>query len=257
VPYIKSIQKPNDSMIHNLDQNMTDVISNSKMSDDTKMKVYHQNLNRFLLKYDPDTYGVTPTLAKLAQIVIDFIDKKKDTITPNIKQAFQDLTSIKEESKINLKNFLDDENEENKVNLKSFDENEKSSDDDLDETYNKSMHLNLSNTSNKHDLTGYETFSTPSKIAYLNGDKHMSPIKKVKFSPITETRLDNYEKNIAPSKNTRLQKKPTHEEGLDSKRPIKITKSSKISSDKTKIIKTPKSIEQQKGNGLWLTKKFF
>ena len=67
VPYVNTIEKPKEIFVENADKNMTDVITEMNISDDLKMKIYHQNLSKFLLKYDPETYGVTPGLVKLAQ----------------------------------------------------------------------------------------------------------------------------------------------------------------------------------------------
>ena len=78
VPFVSPIEKPFENFIENADKKMSGAITDTKMSDDLKMKIYHQNLNKFLLKYDPNTYGVTPMLAKLAQSVTDFIDQNKE-----------------------------------------------------------------------------------------------------------------------------------------------------------------------------------
>ncbi len=78
VPFVNKIEKPAESFVENADKNMSEIIKNPEIADDIKMKLYHQNLNKFLLKYDPETYGVTPTLAKLAQNVTDFLERKND-----------------------------------------------------------------------------------------------------------------------------------------------------------------------------------
>ena len=90
VPFLNPIEKPTENFIENADKNMTDVITDMKMSDDLKMKIYHQNLSKFLLKYDPETYGVTPALVKLAQTVMEFVSNKS-------KEPSQIETSIKNE----------------------------------------------------------------------------------------------------------------------------------------------------------------
>ena len=98
VPFVNNIEKPSESFVENADKNMSDIIKNPEIADDIKMKLYHQNLNKFLLKYDPETYGVTPTLAKLAQNVTDFLERKNDLreeniLTPKVevKQEIDDL----------------------------------------------------------------------------------------------------------------------------------------------------------------------
>ena len=76
VPFVKSIESPNESMVNNLDQNMSEIIEDKDLTDDNRMKLYYNTLNKFLLKYDPETHGVSPSLTKLAKIVEDFIEKK-------------------------------------------------------------------------------------------------------------------------------------------------------------------------------------
>ena len=63
----------------------------NNIPDDLKMKIYHQH--QFLLKYDPNTYGVTPMLAKLAQTLNEFINKNErheELIEAQIKQEIPD-----------------------------------------------------------------------------------------------------------------------------------------------------------------------
>jgi hypothetical protein len=102
VPYVNKIEKPTESFIENADKSMSDIIMNPEIADDLKMKLYHQNLNKFLLKYDPETYEVTPTLAKLAQNVTEFLERKND---------FNPIKIIEEKiliPKIEVKDELDD-----------------------------------------------------------------------------------------------------------------------------------------------------
>jgi hypothetical protein len=68
VPFVKTIESPNESMVNNLDQNMSEIIEDKDLTDDDRMKLYYNNLNKFLLKYDPETHGIPPSLTKLAKI---------------------------------------------------------------------------------------------------------------------------------------------------------------------------------------------
>jgi len=105
VPYVNSIEKPNDSFIENADKNMTEIIKDPKIPDDLKMKLYHQNLNKFLMKYDPETYGITPTLTMLAKTVTDFIEKNKEMKNSETKEnipSFKKETPKKEFNATNL-----------------------------------------------------------------------------------------------------------------------------------------------------------
>ncbi len=77
VPFVNSME-PQETYIQDQDKNMSKVISNTNLSPDTKMKLYSQSLNRFLLKYDPNSVGMAPTLTKLAKIVTDYLENKQD-----------------------------------------------------------------------------------------------------------------------------------------------------------------------------------
>ena len=88
VPYLNRIEKNDESSIADADSKMTEIINDPNTSDDLKIKIYHQNLNKFLLKYNPDTYGVTPAISKLVQAVTDFVEKNRESkeIVNKIKQ---------------------------------------------------------------------------------------------------------------------------------------------------------------------------
>ena len=89
VPYVQNLEKPSESYLENLNKNMTDIIQDKKLPADEKIKFYSKNLNNFLLKYDPDSFGVAPTLTKLAEIVTRFIENNNN---PNVVE--QDLTNL-------------------------------------------------------------------------------------------------------------------------------------------------------------------
>ena len=72
-----------------ISENMSDIINDHHLSDENKMKLYHQNLNKLLIKYDPETYGVTPTIAKLAKLVLDFINRENDNNNDIEKSFFE------------------------------------------------------------------------------------------------------------------------------------------------------------------------
>jgi hypothetical protein len=95
VPFVNSMEKPQDTYIQNQDKNMSNVITNTNLSPDTKIKLYSQSLNRFLLKYDPNSIGMTPTLTKLAKIVTEYLENKQDPkiIDNDLKNVIPDDSS--------------------------------------------------------------------------------------------------------------------------------------------------------------------
>ena len=232
VPYVNKIEKPSDSFIENADKGMSDIIENSEIADDLKMKLYHQNLNKFLLKYDPETYGVTPVLAKLAQNVTNFLERntsesnlatKKETIDPP-------ANSFKKENN----DFVDD---------MSFYPNDKNYDTNTD-------YYRLFN----------ETPSTINKTLF--NDKVSPEIKKTETQEQTNNLIDFYEQNTNPAANTRSKSEATHSSGrFGDKTPIKILPPVKITYPNQGVQHSHKNKSSQKGNGResfpkWATKKF-
>ena len=201
VPYVNSIEKPNDSFIENADRNMSDIIKDSKMPDDLKMQLYHQNLNKFLLKYDPESYGVTPTLVKLAKTVSDFIEHKNVSHVeePSIKNEKIFEPSIKNEQ------FLDKPFKfESFTPAKTpFDENRYPSD------YNYHEPSYYETNKDLYKLTGDDSINAT--VNYSNQDSlgHLDETVKT----LNNTLIKNYEANTNPAANTRQNSRATHEQG--------------------------------------------
>ncbi len=232
VPYVNKIEKPSDSFIENADKSMSDIIENSEMADDLKMKLYHKNLNKFLLKYDPETYGVTPVLAKLAQNVTNFLERKTSESNLAIKKEMIDppANSFKKENN----DFVDD---------MSFYPNDKNYDTNTD-------YYRLFN----------ETPSTINKTLF--NDKVSPEIKKTETQEQTNNLIDLYEQNTNPAASTRSKSEATHSSGrFGDKTPIKIQPPVKITFPNQAVQHSPKKKSLQKGNGResfpkWATKKF-
>jgi hypothetical protein len=57
VPYVKNIEKPSESYLQKLIQNMDEILYDKKLAPDIKLKLYSKNLNNSnFLKYDPDSF---------------------------------------------------------------------------------------------------------------------------------------------------------------------------------------------------------
>ena len=55
VPYISKIDRQTDKYLIELDNNMSQVLTNQNLSVDQKIKLYNQTLQRFLINYTPLT----------------------------------------------------------------------------------------------------------------------------------------------------------------------------------------------------------
>lgn len=183
VPFVKTIEKPNDTMVNSFDKNMSDIISDSQLSDDNKLKLYHQNLNKFLLKYDPESYGVTPVLANLARVVMDFIQKNE-----NIDQDLSTSLTFKDVNDESMKPKLDEnsfsngkEHEENSLNQNIFIKNE-----------NKPTNTNKINSplNNNEKFYSPEHLKTSINKSVKSPKAKTSPEKKTKISAAAQKRIE-------------------------------------------------------------------
>jgi hypothetical protein len=98
VPYVNNLEKPSDGLLQNLDKNMSDIINDKNLAPDQKLKFYSKNLNNFLLKYDPDSFGMAPTLTKLAEVVTKFVESNNDprTIDEDLKKIYLKILKASE-----------------------------------------------------------------------------------------------------------------------------------------------------------------
>jgi len=90
VPYVKNIEKPSESYLQNINQNMDEILYDNKLAPDIKLKLYSKKLNNFLLKYDPDSFGLAPTLTKLAKVITNYLNNDNDpkVIEKDLKPLF-------------------------------------------------------------------------------------------------------------------------------------------------------------------------
>ena len=226
VPYVNTIEKPKEIFVENADKNMTDVITDMNIADDLKMKIYHQNLSKFLLKYDPETYGVTPGQVKLAQTVMDFVAKKP------ISEFKEKETQIKCEP-FTTPNFTP-KNEKKEPNSR------------------KMLSFELSEPLKKSDFSMNNEYYKLSDSSINNND-----FSKLEYSP-DNTLVTNYEKYIEPSKNTRAKTDATHNQGLYGDHQVDEENITKRKSNLTK--RTPKKVMGSGNAGNyreWTTKNFF
>jgi hypothetical protein len=192
VPYMaNNLQKPNENYIEALDNNMKNIIANNTLPDDYKVKLYHQNLNKFLLKYDPESYGVAPSITKLIKIVGDYIEKKN-----NIEIIDKDLANVFKVENIKKENELSETAIKNETQKKlNFNSPEEES---LSEKFNFN--------DNFYNLNPSVSFLNNNENSYINKSDFNDSI----FEPTTK-----------PSANTRSQKIASHSEGIDYTKTLK------------------------------------
>jgi hypothetical protein len=193
------------------------------------MKLYHQNLNKFLLKYDPETYGVTPTLAKLAQNVTEFLERKID---------FNPIKIIEE-----------------KILIPKIEVKEELADLDGDYTSEPSID-NYEAKKEKKVLTNKSPINNN-----VSAESVKTDLNKGENIENSENFLESYEKDINPAASTRSKKLATHSHGPHGdKSPVKIKAPIKLTnSEINKPDNLSRKVAYQSGNGIlseWKTKKF-
>jgi hypothetical protein len=245
VPYIKTIEKTSESMVNNLDKNMSDIITDKELNDDEKMKLYNQALNKLLIKYDPETHGVSPAISKLAQIVSDFVLKEQ--------KENQNLTT-NNENKINDPKTENDSFIEN-LDYKQFTPQRERLNSPV---YSKRQLFKEKSPENYYSpetetvLNNYEKNTYPAaNLRNLNVATHSEGI---------DSSINTLKPKKIPKKNIPIQKKPPNSSENNRKDQLeKIELSPSDSKLKNKVEKKlkPRVKESNYGSELWLTKKFF
>ena len=179
IPYSSdSLQKPSENYIENIDNKMKSIISNKSLPDDYKIKLYHQNLNKFLLKYDPDSYGVAPSIVKLIKVVGDYLEKKNE-----IQIIDKDLENVIKPKTVNFK-----------IETKS---------EDIDDNFN-------SNENDEKDTKNEKLFFNE-KFYNLNPNDYYLNQSDINSSDLNGS---YFESETKPSQNTRSKNSATHSEGI-------------------------------------------
>jgi hypothetical protein len=69
VPYVKPIERPADARIVDLDNLMTSIMANPKLTIEEKVREYNQAIMRFETFFDPNTYGESSTMLNMASTI--------------------------------------------------------------------------------------------------------------------------------------------------------------------------------------------
>lgn len=85
VPYVP-LTTPEETKLGELNNQMSGIIKNKSFTDDEKIKLYNQALNKFIQLYNPKTAGLAPALVELITKLKTYIDKENIKAIPTIKQ---------------------------------------------------------------------------------------------------------------------------------------------------------------------------
>ena len=274
VPYVQNLEKPSESHLENLNKNMTDIIQDKNIPSDQKIKLYNKNLNEFLLKYDSDSFGVTPTLTKIANLVTKFVEDNNSNNAQNeLSNVFENNINSSQINSLNsnyntpIRNNLSDSII---TTDKSLNNTNKISNSRLSKTDSIQSDPNLS-----EDFTNSFTFENNNNSLII---PTASNIATQKAALIEDNNFDSFGYPIGtnPTANLRSKGFATHQEGLQSRAlnlPANVTLPSPINTNqnfinndkrdkKNKYKNNPSSNssngKKQTGRGfLWKTKKFF
>jgi hypothetical protein len=272
VPYVQNLEKPSESHLENLNKNMTDIIQDKNIPSDQKIKLYNKNLNEFLLKYDSDSFGVAPTLTKIANLVTKFVeDNNSNSVQNELSNVFENNINSSQINSLNsnyntpMRNNLTD------------------SIIGTDKSLNTSNKISNSRLSKTDSIQSDPNLSEDFSNLFENNNNSLiiptaSNFAKQKKALIEDNNFDSFgfPKGTNPTANLRSKGFATHQEGLQTRSlnlPANVTLPSPISPnqnfinsdrrDKKNKYKNNSSSnssngKKQTGRGfVWKTKKFF
>ena len=265
VPYVQNLEKPTEIYLENLNKNMSDIIHDKKIPADEKIKLYNKNLTNFLLKYDADSYGVAPTLSKLADIVSKFIHNNNSNFAQDNSNVFE-------------KNINSTPTPDSNYTTNTVFSNQIRDYDPIDIDNHNTPNFNNS----RHFSEPFKTPEQNSRFQQNDKSKDLSTEGTANSEiSISDSNFDSFgfSKGTKPTDNLRSKGPATHDEGLAKKTktlilPSKVTLPSPIKqnsnflnqdkpSKSNKYKNTSKSSNSSNGKQqiargiLWKTKKFF
>jgi hypothetical protein len=268
VPYVKNIEKPSESYLHKLDQNMDEILYDNKLAPDIKLKLYSKNLNNFLLKYNPDSFGLAPTLTNLARVITNYLnnDNNPKVIEKDLKPLFDTPNDYKPFFNNNLFEKKNPNDKNRSFNQNAFDYHNYQSDNDSSNSINSTDKLDTNITYDQNDEEDNETFQTVSNEKSLNNSNQSEIITSSSDYP-TSTRVNTRSLKLplkSPLKSSKRAKKDNKNNSPDSFLNKDTSKKNKYKHNNSNPNKSgiAKSSPLQKGkdqvaNGLWKTKRFF
>jgi hypothetical protein len=267
VTYVQNLEKPMESYLENLNKNMSDIIQDKKVPADEKIKLYNKNLTNFLLKYDADSYGVAPTLTKLADVVSKFIQNNNSHFSQDNSNVFE-------------KNINSTPAPDSNFTTNTVSSNQIRDKNPIDVNYNITPHFNNSRSISE----GFKTPEQNSRFQEIDksNEQDLSTDGTVYNEiSISDPNIDlfGFSKGTKPTDNLRSKGPATHYKGLENKTrtlnlPSKVTLPSPINqnsnflnldtpSKSNKFKNTSKTSNSSNGKQqiargiLWKTKKNF
>ena len=71
VPFVKQLENPDEKYLMDIDQDMSQILSQENLSIDQKVKLYNRALEKFTQHYDPNLFGnSSAALNKLVVIIL-------------------------------------------------------------------------------------------------------------------------------------------------------------------------------------------
>lgn len=294
VPYVPPTT-PEETKLGELDNQMSGIIKNKSFTDDEKIKLYNQALNKFIQLYNPKTSGLAPALVELIAKLKTYIDKENKKAIPMVTQntdfvvtpnSSSTTISTPSSSKMGVLPSASKTGVTPSVSTTTTQKDDQ--DEDLVFTGSEQEQAN-----NENELASLLSVLEPLQTRSLTNLTPEDPFKtfsKIGRSPSgipegfrdvykNQLELDDfddayYRQNAAsiPANNTRSKiTRATHEEGIQSSHQLKTINKSE-NKPATKIPTKPatnksatnksatdngKTKSKQSGSGIWLRKRFF
>ena len=227
-----------------------------------KLKLYSKNLNTFLAKYDPDSFGLAPTLTKLAEVVTKYLDSNKDPLKleQDLKPLFDNTLNNESNYENNFYNSNKNSNETlnnsafNKADYSISPGNEFLERNEGDDDF-KSF-LNTSNSSNLLENLNNKKRNNNLLENFSNGISPSQPFANTRSS----NKEPSYAQGIQPQKRQKLKTEilpanPNRSFTDQKQKPYNKYKNQNRNPNKSGSSKS--NTPNQKANGVWKTKRFF
>ena len=185
VPFVKTIEKPSDKYINNLDDEMSKILSKNELNIDEKLKLYNNALTKFKEKYDPEASDFSENSIKsLTEPITQMIEKVNENTSKSINSSVEKIiTEMKQKVETDKS---DQEIEQRVQNLLSMLKTKNLTDYDLNELEEDSYNVD-NNPKTNYQVFNKSDVNTKKAILFNNA---ITPYggKKVNFTASTHDR---------------------------------------------------------------------
>ena len=185
VPFVKTIEKPSEKYIHNLDNEMSKILSKNELNIDEKLKLYNNALTKFKERYDPEASDFSENSIKsMTEPITQMIEKVNENTSNSINNSVEKIISeMKQKTETNK---ADQVIEQRVQNLLSMLKSKNLTDYDLNQLVEYSYNVD-NNPSTNYQVFNKSDINTKKSVLFNNANTPYGG-KKVNFRASTHER---------------------------------------------------------------------